>query len=229
MAFNKIITDSAPWTKYSQQAKENATEIYGVLYNSYGWTLNAVCGALGSMSNESYLNPGQYELGHGTPTNPWGYGYGVGLIQFTSPDVSNYPNPWLYWCQQNNVAIDDGYEQLRLCDNAEDPAYQSMGLSEGIWGWLTTSQYPMHLSEYKVSTLAPSYLAQVWFHNLERPPAGDTTESQRMTDANYWYQYLSGQDPPDPGPGPGPGPHPTPTGSKKMPLWFYLKHPYRRF
>ena len=221
MAFNSIITDSTPWSHYSAQENANATEIYSVLYHNYGWTLEAVCGALGNMTQESFLNPGQYELGHGTPTNPWGYGYGVGLIQLTRPN-SNYPNPWLYWCQQNNISIGDGYAQLDLYNHCDESAYQTMGLAQGIWGWISGSAplYPMSFDDYIISTDTPANLCAVFYQNLENH--GGSTDSSlptRQSYANHWYEYFTGVTPPPP----------TPSGSsKKMPLWFYLKQPYRR-
>ena len=223
MALHSIITDGSPWNLYSTEMNDNATEIYSVLYHTYNWTLEAVCGALGNMTHESSLNPGQYEYGHGTPTNPNGYGYGVGLIQFTSPDPSRYPNPWLYWCQLNNVAIDNGYEQLKLIANADDPYYQDMGIGVGgIWGWLKI--FNVSLPQYASSTDAPSTLAEIFYQNMENH--GGTADSSlpiRKDYANHWYQYFTGVIPPDPGPGPGPGPHPQPTGKHKMPLWMMLK------
>lgn len=223
MAFNSVITDSTPWGTYSAPMNENATEVYSVLYHTYNWTLEAVCGALGSMSIESFVNPGQYELGHGTPTSPWGYGYGVGLIQFTSPDPTQYPNPWLYWCQQHNKAITDGYEQLYLIANAEDPAIQSMGLSTGIWGWLSgpAPLFPVSLAQYAASTDPPARMAEIFYQNMEyHGGSGDTSLPNRIAAANHWYEYFTGVVPPDPGPGPG-----TLPGTSKF--WMYIK-PQRR-
>lgn len=229
MAFHSVQTNQAPWGTYSTEMNENATEVYSVLYHTYGWTLEAVCGALGNMTHESYINPAQFQTGYAINLDPWVYRAGVGFIQFTapapSPDGTIWPNPWLYWCQQNNKQLNDGYEQLYLVANAEDPDIQSMGLSTGIWGWLKI--FNVSLAEYARSTQAPATLAEIFYQNMEyHGGSGDTSLPTRQQYANHWYQYFTGVVPPDPGPGPGPGP--TPTGRKKMPFWFYLKNPYKR-
>lgn len=227
MAWTSIVSDSDTGWAYPpnppQPMVDNAMMIYGIL-NSYGWTLEAICGALGNMTAESKLNPGQYELGHGTPTEPYGYGYGVGLIQWTFPGNWSYPNPWLYWCQINNIAIGDGNAQLDLLNHAGESSYETMGLDRSIWGWIPTSSYPQTFPQFKQMTGSVNDTVRCFFYNMERPGPGDSSESNRLYYGAWWYSYLSGQDPPTP-PGPGPGPS---TDGSSMSIFFYLKQPYRR-
>lgn len=221
MAFHSALTNGSPWAMWSNEMNDNATEIYSVLYHDYNWTLEAVCGALGNMTVESYLNPAQFQGGYPINTDPWVYRAGVGLIQFTAPAPSqgqSWPNPWLYWCQQHNKEINDGYEQLYLIANAEDPDIQSMGLSTGIWGWL--EYYDISLQEYASANNAPATMASFFYENMENHGGtSDTSLSTRQEYANHWYQYFTGVVPPGPSPS---------GGSRKMPFWMYLKAPYRR-
>ena len=187
-SYSWVVYDTDEVGKMTQSDQENNVKIiYSILTIVYGWTREAIAGALGSMQIEAYFNPGQWELGHKTDTEDgYGYGYGYGLIQWTRPG-SSYPNPYLNYCYENNVDRLDGSEQVKYLNN---------GISNSnLWGWIATSTYPESFEEYKVSTKTPEYLASVWFHNLERPPAGDTTEATRKEKARYWYNYLEGVTP----------------------------------
>lgn len=183
-------TDQAGTMSEADQ-QNNVMIIFSELTTKYGWTLEAIAGVLGSMQIESYFNPGQWELGRKTETpDGYGYGYGYGLIQWTRPS-SDYPNPYLYYCGQNNIDRLDGSEQLR---------YLNEGINDSnLWGWIKTNNYPESFEEYIKSKDTPEYLALVWFYNLERPPASDTTKETRQQWARYWYDWLEGKDPIFPG------------------------------
>ncbi len=210
MAYNWIVYDTDAAGVMSTADKENNVEIiYSILTTEYHWTLEAICGALGSMEMESSFNPGQWEIGHKPDPVPplgYGFGYGYGLIQWTTPNYPDYPNPYLNYCGLNGIDRLDGTEQVK---------YLNTGItSSDLWGWISTAEYPISFDEYVKNTDAPATLASVWFHNLERPPAGDTTEPYRRERAEYWYTWLSGK-PPIP---------PSPKKIRKgMPLWMYLK------
>ena len=230
----------------------NANIIWGIL-TQYGWTLSAICGAMGVMDWESGgFNPGIGELGgYPLPTGSTGnwddrsHPSGLGLAQFTAPNgfYPTYstvdPNPLLAMANKYNKDWYDGSFQLLAINNCDNPDYTnfyapSVGAVTSIWGWRVADSTITTLSAYKSSTLSPEECAKVYLANVEGVP-GDNL-AWRQEKARFWYNTFYGHTPdpdvpvyPDPGPGPGPGPHPTPTGRKKMPLWFYLKHPYRRF
>lgn len=219
MAWHNPITDREPYTPFQSEMKENADQIASILQNSYHWTLPAICAFLGNTSAESYLNPGQYELGHGTPTNPYGYGYGVGLMQWTSPDGGrSYPNPWLYYCQKTGTAINDGIKQCEFANGADDPAYTTMDLSTSIWGWINSSLYPVHdtfdnFRSYTGDNLDD--LTAMFFYCAEwHDPHEDGSLATRKANARFWWDYFGGHPIP---------PGPTPEKKKKMKLYFMLK------
>lgn len=217
MAWHIKVTDSQPWELYSNEMKENADQIAAELFVKHNWSMQAICALLGSATIESYLNPAQYEYGHGTPTTPYGWGYGVGLIQWTSPDGGRtYPNPWLYYCQQNGVDISDGVEQCKMINGCDNEEYTVMGLSTSIWGWINSSTYPVHGSfeDFKTDISDDlDRLTAMWFYCVEwHSPVEDGSLAERKKNARYWWDYFGGHPLP-----------PTPTGGKRMPFIMYLK------
>lgn len=217
-AYDWIVYDTdAAGTMTQAEQENNVLIIYSILTTEYGWSREAIAGALGSMQIESYFNPGQWEIGRKpdpVPVDGYGYGYGLGLIQWTRPYSAtvDYPNPWLNYCYNNNLDYLDGTEQVR---------YLNTGITTSdLWGWIPTSTYPQTFDEYKVSTDTPENLALVWYYNLERPPSGDPTGPQRQTYARQWYDWLEGKDPVSPGPGPLP---PTPAKKYQSKDWWCFK------
>ena len=231
----------------------NATIIFSVL-SQYGWTLEAIAGAMGVFDWESGgFNPGIGELGgYPLPTGSAGnwdehsHPSGLGLIQWTAPNGYSPlystvdPNPLLAVSNKYNKNWYDGSFQLLVLNNAQNPEYTdfyapSKGAVTAIWGWRINDSTITTFDAYKTSTLSPETLARVFLANVEGVP-GDHL-AWRQEKARFWYNTFYGQTPdpdapiiPDvpPGPGPGPGPGPTPgAGGKKMPLWMYLKRfPY---
>lgn len=211
MAYNWVVYDTGSAPPMTDAEKENNVQIiYSILTIEWNWTLEAICGALGSMAGESGFNPGQWEIGHKPDPVPplgYGFGYGYGLIQWTSPG-SGYPNPYLNYCGLNGIDRLDGTAQVN---------YLNTGITTSdLWGWIPTSAYPQSFAQYITMKEAPATMASIWFHNLERPPAGDTSEPYRKSQAEYWYTFLSGKPPIPPSPGPS-------DKRKKMPLYMYLK------
>lgn len=187
-SYDWVVYDTDEAGKMTQSDKENnAKIIYSILMIVYGWTREAISGALGSMEIESFLNPGQWEIGRKTNTQDgYGYAYGYGLIQWTRPG-SSYPNPYLNYCYENNFDRLDGSEQIKYLNTDMT--------TSNLWGWISTSAFPESFSDYKNSKKEPEYLASVWFHNLERPASGDTSEQTRKARARFWYDFLDGVDP----------------------------------
>lgn len=62
--------------------------------------------------------------------------------------------------------------------------------------WIATSSYPLSFEEFTKSNDTPYNLAMAFLANYERP--GDPNQPWRGTQANEWYEYLSGETPPRP-------------------------------
>lgn len=151
----------------SYEMRVNAQYILDYLC-SCGWTKNAVCGMLGNMESESFINPGRWENGEAIASK------GYGLVQWTPS--TNYTN----WAQEQSLPVENIDSQLQriLYEVQEDVQ------------WIPTSSYNFSFSTFTQSTQTPYYLACAFLHNYERPanPSQDTT---RGTQAQNWYDLLS--------------------------------------
>lgn len=164
------------------QMQANAKYLYSLLL-SKGWTLNAIAGLLGNTQTESTHNPGIWQNLNA------GSGPGYGLTQWTP--YTKYTD----WCTANHLTASTMEAAVaRLQFEIDNPNEQ----------WVTHTGYPLTFPEFMKSTETASYLAMTFLHNYEMP--GDLNQPNRGTQATYWYQYLSGEDPTPPGPGPGPSP-----------------------
>ena len=63
----KIGGTNTPMTQDEQN--NNAECFMGLMSKTYGWSLEAICGALGCFHEESMMNPGVYETSHGGNLN----------------------------------------------------------------------------------------------------------------------------------------------------------------
>lgn len=161
------------------QMKVNAEYIYASLHAS-GWSLNAICGMLGNMQSESSINPGRWES-NVVGGNPERHGYG--LVQ------------WTPYTKYTNWIVNQGYSDPSEMDaNLYRINYE---VENGIQ-WISTSSYPMSFQEFKTSNDSPYNLAMAFLANYERP--ADPNQPSRGTQANEWYEYLSGVTPPGPTP-----------------------------
>lgn len=145
----------------------NAQEIMNQL-TSRGWTKNAVAGMLGNMQTESTINPGVWESLSPNVNN------GYGLVQWTPA------TKLISWAESEGLDYTSGDAQLQRIDWEVANNQQ----------WIATSQYPMSFQEFKVSTLTPEYLAQVFIRNYERPR--NPNQPIRSPQARYWYDNLEG-------------------------------------
>lgn len=171
------------YARDSKEAFENARSIWGVV-KSYGGTLQATCGMLGNMGSESAYNPWRWQGDViGSPSSGMGYG----LFQFTpagkyinsgvAQSNSSYAPNYL---GHRGQAV-DGESQIRFTIDTE--------------GYYATNAYPLSFREFLTSTAQPSYLASAWLYNYERPANPAATEAQRRSDANWWYERLTGETP----------------------------------
>lgn len=180
----------------------NATIIFSVL-SHYGWTLEAIAGAMGVFDWESAgFNPGVAEFGgYPLPTGSTGnwndrsHPSGLGLIQWTAPNgfAPDYstedPNPLLACANRYNKNWYDGSFQLLVLNNADNSAYYAGDL----WGWRVNDSAVTTFSAYKSSTLSPEVLARVFLANVEGVP-GDNL-AWRQEKARFWYNTFQGQTP----------------------------------
>ena len=148
----------------------------------YGWTLNAICGALGNIDHESQINPGQWQSGYPVGSKSAGFG----LPQFTPS--TKYTD----FAKQKGRDIYSGYWQCYTIDK------QDFGIE-----W--TPKGIMSYADFKKSTASPEYLAEVFMKCYERP--GKPQLSSRQAYARKWFNYFGGvPTPPEPPEPPEPQP-----------------------
>lgn len=173
------------------QMESNAVIFYNIM-SGYGFSLNAIAAMLGNIQSESGVNPGIWE--NLTP-NKGGYG----LVQWTP--YTKY-SEWAGAGWENNG--DKECERINFEFNN--------GLQ-----YAPTSAYPISADEFKTSDKAPAYLATAFLYNYERP--SNKNQPKRRTQAESWYTFLSGQEPPQPDPE---DPEP-PAATNTFPIWMLFK------
>lgn len=196
MAWHYKITDRAGWTGvHSADQTDNAAEIWLILVDVNGWTEEAAAAVLGNMQHESYINPGQFEIG---------YNYsmlnGFGLGQWTpATKISNYVG------STNHDAMADGAKQMNYLVSTPSQ-YNNYYLNpDGTSTYYSESGVPYFsdMDDFSHSTAAVRDLTKTWAICWEKPGATNYTRSigERMDDAEYWYTTFHGS-PPTPPPTP---------------------------
>ena len=155
----------------SSEMQNNAKIIYRY-FSKLGWTLNAISGMLGNMQRESTLSPGIWQN-----LQPYMPGGGYGLVGWTPyTRITN-------WLTSHGYAIDDGNGQLaKIQEEWQHPEIESV--------WVKRA-YDVSFNEFVASTESPEFLASVFLSNYEN--AGVAAESERRSNARYWYDYLISQ------------------------------------
>lgn len=217
------------YSRSSTEATENAEMFYGVM-NSLGWSLEAVAAALGNQSGESGYNPWRWgsdnvlastsqwidtrEPNPNPPPSYYNHAYGLFqqdpagkyLHRSYAQSLSTYAPNYSDQAGQPH----DGDAQCRylhwICSDS----------GGGEWLPDASATYGMSFSDFYTNAQNKSvaFLVRTFFHCYER----GTWDEVRITDAEYWYNYLGGVTPPTP-------PTPTPT-SRKLPLFFYIRYPF---
>lgn len=168
MAWTYVVTESYG-ALTPEETQANAVEFYN--YFKATMTLQAICGILGNIQQESQLNPGQLEGGKGGSLD-----YGYGLIQWT-------PGSGLVnWANQHGYDWRDGNAQCELIsDEGQDSSifYPSVTHPEYRYTW---SEF---CSLTNVEQAVKAYL-------YERERAGVEALSNRIQYGYDWYTYLSG-------------------------------------
>ena len=172
-----------------QQQEANAEYIYNYLSNE-GWSINAICGLLGNIQQESQMNPGAWQIGFENNKSSSNCGYG--LIQFTPaedflPKIGfSIDNIDEYAERKPGELID---LQLKYLISSCQPD-QYVWLSEmgvNIYG----SPYEMAFDEFITSSNNPGELALVFHGHYERSADDEFTQNNRVEYANYWYNYFN--------------------------------------
>lgn len=171
------------------EMKVNALLIWAN-FKARGWTIESVSAMLGNMQTESTVNPDIWQGLH--EGNLQG---GYGLVQWT--EALKY----ISWAGSDYKNGDKQCERIQWeLDNSEQ--------------YEPTDTYPMTFSEFSQSTDSPNTLAMVFLYNYER--AADLDQPNRGTQADFWYEFLKGEEPEPPEP-------PVPPKRIRMPLYFYQR------
>lgn len=175
--FNESITLT------SEEMHLNAIYIYQVLKYIHGWSDNAIAGILGNMQSESALNPGRWQSDN-VGANSSGYG----LVQWTPATT------YFEWC-----SAEGRNDPSEMDNNIERIIYEL----ENRLQYYATVDYPESFTEFTQSTESPYYLACAFAFNYERSWVAlygteeekEALRQQRGGQANYWYEYLTNEQP----------------------------------
>lgn len=182
--------------------KTNASFLASYLL-AQGWTMQAICGALGNWQSECTLNTNDPQFAshypNGGRVNAEGEpdDGGFGLPQWTP-----YTNKIHWYCQQKGItptASDDNPAadyQLQIEYHEYECKYGLKGT--GAATWYSNHGYSYTWEEYKKSTDDPGELARAYYWQYERSYAANP--ATRPNQAIAWYEYLTGITLPDVGP-----------------------------
>lgn len=160
-----IAVDTDQNTGFPQAAQENNVNIIAGYFRGQGWTDNAIAAMLGNMQVESFINPGQFEIGRNYSAS-----YGFGLVQWTPRTKFS---DWAGADWRTNY--DKQIQRIQ---------YE---LQNGLQ-W--TYNVAMTFAQFSVSTDSVDYLTEVFCRNYENPLDWTASISIRRTNANNWYTYL---------------------------------------
>lgn len=207
MTWHYRVTDGYGWaSQYGQEQTDNAQEIWSTLRLA-GWTEEATSAVLGNFQAESFINPGQWEIGYN-----YSMSRGTGLGQWTpATKVSNIVG------SSDRDAMADGAKQLVLLLNTPGQFSTYYFNPDGSSTYYHESGLPYisSMSEFSQSHATVEELTKIWAMCWERPGSSYYTSSKgrRIEYASHWYAEFTGQvpvQPPNPEPVPQPTPPPTP-------------------
>lgn len=166
------------WLTKSQM-QTNATVLKDLLIDD--WTINAISALCGNAETESTINPGIWQ------NLKENVGPGYGLTQWTP--YTKYTN----WCEEQELEpskMESAVARLKL-----------ESASGGMQWVVHPPRYPLTFAQFIKSTESPYYLGMTFLNNYEMPEV--INQPNRGTQSEYWYKYLTGDNPPPPGPGEG--------------------------
>lgn len=179
---NQNVIQAGTFTLADQQ--QNAREIWGY-FQSKGWTLESVCGMLGNMQSESYINPAQWQLGGIIEDPNPGNVEGFGLVQWTPwqkyVDSSNWFGNW-------QAGANWRTDYIKQLDRIQyEMEFDTLYPNQGQWIAHNDPWYGyVQFKYYTELTASPRRLARMFFDSYER----GTWDATREDQADSWYTYL---------------------------------------
>ena len=231
--------------------QQNNANLIKSFFMQEGWTLQAICGMLGNMQAESTINPAfiqannRFRLPNSARTladvpnsvmknfymeyyEDIRKAYAIGLVQWDGYSNSNgeRQQKLVAYAIRNNYNWYDGWCQCQRLRGEWQLDYQY-----GFFSPVTIGGVHYTFSNYVTSTASPTNLAHAWQAGYERNAGG---LGFRGANAEWWYRYFTGDNPPDPVEPLNPEPSdpdqpynpddpydPDPDGIDFLPAWFY--------
>lgn len=163
----------------TESDRENNAVMAAVQLNSYGWTLEAIAGAIGNFVRESNLDPQSTGTGGG------------GLVGWTP--LSNLTR----WTNYHGYTWYDGEKQIEFIDmGVYCSGYYSDGTPILEAQWLPGRVGGLAYSDYKQMTLSPDEMAELFMKGYEAP--GVPALDERKANAIKYYEFLLGVNLTDP-------------------------------
>lgn len=198
------------WTNrnpnWDKETKAHNVDIIAGYFLDKGWTLEAICGMLGNMEDEGLFNPAQWQIGHPIEDPREHNDTGFGLVQWT---------PWqkyASWCEQN------GYDWRNNYDYELDRIQFEVDYGLQWDNNRPYHPYPYTFAEYTQLQEDLETMTEMFFWCYEY----GTWFYSRITNAYYWWNYLTDNPPPPP------SPTPVYTQRNTMNIMFYLKSKSKR-
>ena len=189
MSWHYLTTDGYNWaTPFGTEYYDNAQEIWNALRSS-GWSEHATASVIGNMQVESFLNPGQWEIGYN-----YSMSRGMGLGQWTpATKVSDFVG------STNHDDMANGSQQIQLL-LSEPTQYSTYYLApDGSSSYYGESGLPYisTMNDYSISNDSVEDLAKLWAICWERPGASfyRSSISDRISYSAYWYGEFHGTTP----------------------------------
>lgn len=182
----------------TSEMKNNA-KIFGDVFSGLGYNIDTIAALAGNAQAESTINPGLNEVGGG----------GYGLYQWTPK------SDLIGACNQLGInPYTDGSVQCQCLDGElftlRNQWYSSKAfISPYYRSGATSDMIGITPEQFKSNTMGwnPDKLAILFMAAYERPsydPATNHAE-KRASNANYWYEYYTGNAPTPTPPTPGKG------------------------
>lgn len=196
-----------------EQVQNNAKCFYGYMHLIGGWTLEAVCGALGNIVNESGLNPNRWQ--NDDPNHSLGNYHGFGLTQWTPwYKIVNYLKSKGVW--EIDYPAYGKVECDRILEEVEAPDNQMQWMSVRVQQHMGVK---LTFPEYIKLKKTPEYCSDCFLYGYEGPAnMGPVISGMRQRSARSFYNQLKNWKPVLPG---------TLVSTKedkgKMPLWMMLR------
>lgn len=189
------------------EQKHNAEKVYQA-FSALGWSLSAIAGMIGNMHHESFLSPAYIQATHrGSLPNSAASlsdvpnsvmlsfydtsnrSYGLGLVQWDGYTSTNPAGQKLVsFASRYGLNWYDGDTQTYRIQREQETDIQwtANTLYGTRWTW----------SNYPTNSRTPEESAHIWRICYE--VGGDSSDQTRRANARYWYDYLSGSEPPEP-------------------------------